>query len=70
MHGHLNVRIADIIFSFTKKRCNKLASDIKLVSYSSTITMMHGPINISLDKVIEELEKCKRRSSCCLDVGR
>ena len=23
-----------------------LASDIKLVFYSSTITMMHGPINI------------------------
>ena len=25
---------------------NKLASDIKLVFHSSTVTMMHGPINI------------------------
>ena len=30
----------------TQKKWNKLASDIKLVFYSSTITMMHGPINI------------------------
>ena len=29
------------------KKWNKIASDIKLVFYSSTITMMHGPINIS-----------------------
>jgi len=28
------------------KKWNKIASDIKLVSYSSTITMMHGPIYI------------------------
>jgi len=28
------------------KKWNKLASDIKLVFYSSTITMTHGPINI------------------------
>jgi len=27
---------------------NKIASDMKLVFYSSTITMMHGPINIRL----------------------
>ena len=27
------------------KKWNKIASDIKLVVYSSTITMMHGPIN-------------------------
>jgi len=27
------------------KKGNKIASDIKLVFYSSTITMMHGPIN-------------------------
>ena len=30
------------------KQWNKIASDIKLVFYSSTITMMHGPINISI----------------------
>jgi len=29
------------------KKWNKIASDIKLVFYSSTITMMHGPINIT-----------------------
>jgi len=28
------------------KKWNKIASDIKLVFYSSTIKMMHGPINI------------------------
>jgi len=28
------------------KKWNKIASDIKLVFYSSTTTMMHGPINI------------------------
>jgi len=39
----------DILMSETcwaHKKWNKIASDIKLVSYSSTITMMHGPINI------------------------
>ena len=30
------------------KKWNKIASDIKMVFYSSTITMMHGPINIRL----------------------
>ena len=36
------------------KKWNKIASDIKLVFYSSTITMMHGPINVRLliDKLI------------------
>ena len=28
------------------KKWNKIASDIKFVFYSSTITMVHGPINI------------------------
>jgi len=28
------------------KKWNKIANDIKLVFYSSTITMMHGPINM------------------------
>jgi len=38
----------DILMSETcwaHKKWNKIASDIKLVFYSSTITMMHGPIN-------------------------
>jgi len=39
----------DILMSETcwaHEKWNKIASDIKLVFYSSTITMMHGPINI------------------------
>jgi len=39
----------DILMSETcwaHKKWNEIASDIKLVFYSSTITMMHGPINI------------------------
>ena len=39
----------DILMSETcwvHKKWNKISSDIKLVFHSSTITMMHGPINI------------------------
>ena len=39
----------DILMSKTfwaHKKWNKITSDIKLVFYSSTITMMHGPVNI------------------------
>ena len=41
----------DILISETcwaHKKWNKIASDIKLVFCSSTITVMHGPINIRL----------------------
>ena len=41
--------IMDILMSETcwaHKKWNKIASDTKLVFHSSTITMMHGPINI------------------------
>jgi len=41
----------DILLSETcwaQTNWNKIASDIKLVFYSSTTTMMHGPINMSL----------------------
>ena len=41
----------DILMSETcwaHKKWNKIASDIKLVFYSSTINMMHGPINIRI----------------------
>ena len=41
----------DILMSETcwaHKKWNKIASDIKLVFYSSTVTMTHGPINIKL----------------------
>jgi len=39
----------DILMSekcWAHKKWDKIASNIKLVSYSSTITIMHGPINI------------------------
>ena len=41
----------DILISETcwaHNKWNKIASDIKLVFHSSTITVMHGPINIRL----------------------
>ena len=44
----------DILMSETcwaHKKWNKIASDIKLVFYSSTITMMHGPINTTLSVI-------------------
>jgi hypothetical protein len=34
------------------KKGNKITSDIKLVFYSSTITMTHGPINIRISHVL------------------
>jgi len=43
----------DILMSETfwaHKKWNKIASDIKLVFYSSIITMMHGPINTRFTK--------------------
>ena len=50
IHQHSRKRLMmDILISETcwaHKKWNKVASDIKLVFHSSTITMMHGPINI------------------------
>ena len=45
----------DILMSETcwaHKKWIKIASDIKLVFYSSTIKMMHGPINIRLSHAV------------------
>ena len=45
----LKLLMKDILMSETcwaHKKWNKIASDIKLVFYSSTITMLHGPINV------------------------
>ena len=45
----------DILMSETcwsHRKWNKIASDIKLVFHSSTITMMHGPINIRYTHLI------------------
>ena len=40
----MDILMSETCWAHTK--WNKIASDIKLVFYSSTITMMHGPINI------------------------
>jgi len=45
----------DILMSescWAHEKWNKITSDIKLVFYSSTITMMHGPINIRFTYII------------------
>ena len=52
-HGH-ELLMMDILMSETcsaHNKWNKIASDIKLVFHSSTITMIHGPINIKLTKI-------------------
>ena len=46
----------DILMSETfwvHNKLNKIASDIKLVFYSSAITMMHGPVSIRLISVFK-----------------
>ena len=52
IHQHSRkLLMMDILTSETcwaRKTWNKIASDIKLVFHSSTIAMMHGPINIRL----------------------
>jgi len=51
----------DILMSETcwaHKKWNKIASDIKLVFYSSTITMMHGPTNIRNSDILWWLWQC------------
>ena len=48
-HHSRKLLMMDILMSETcwaHKKWNKIASDIKLVFYSSTITMMHGPMNV------------------------
>ena len=57
------VIVIDILMSETcwaHKKWNKIASDIKLVFYSSTITMMHGPINIRTGVVLPNIRRCTR----------
>ena len=52
----------DILISETcwvHKTWNKITSDIKLVLYSSSITMMHGPINIRFLLFIQALQLCQ-----------
>ena len=55
IHQHSRkLLMMDILMSETcwaHKKWNKIASDIKMVFHSSTITMMHGPINIRFTAV-------------------
>ena len=54
----------DILMSETcwaHNKCNKIASDDKLVFYPSTITMLHGPINI-MNVLCHKMLKRFRRS--------
>ena len=44
------------------KKWNQIASDIKLVFYSSAITMMHGPINIRFP--LKKVQKAKNGNIC------
>jgi len=60
----------DILISETcwaHKKWNKIASDIKLVLYSSTITTMHGPINLinvrNIMKLVPGMTDCKSNSN-------
>ena len=52
------------------KKWNKITSDIKLVFYSSTITMMHGPINIRFLKsdIWEFFSKLCRETSLLIKI--
>ena len=45
-HVLLMMDILMFVTCWAHKKWNKIASDIKLVFYFSTVTMMHGPINI------------------------
>ena len=52
-HSH-KLLIMDILMSETcwvHKKWNKIASDIKLIFYSSTIKMMYGPINTKYEVI-------------------
>ena len=55
IHQHSRkLLMMDILMSETcwaHKKWNKTASDVKLVFHSSTITMMHGPINVRLNYI-------------------
>ena len=51
IHGSLGVTRLMSETCWAHNKWNKIASDIKLVFHSSTIAMMHGPINISVSDV-------------------
>jgi len=50
--GALRCRMRAVLASYNAAPHNLITSDIKLVFYSSTITMMHGPIYIRLVNIL------------------
>jgi len=60
-HKLLTMDISMCETCWAHKKWNKIASDIKLVFYSSYITMMHGPINIRLTYLclLKNYPKCQ-----------
>ena len=57
----------DILMSETcwaHKNWNKIASDMKLVFHSSTITMMHGPINIRYTYAVYQIQFTSQTEDC------
>ena len=59
--------MVDILMSETcwaHTKLNTIASDIKFIFYSSTITMMHGPINILQRSLACFRAKASRLASC------
>jgi len=49
---------------WVNKKLNKIASDIKLVFYSSAVTVMHGPINV----IYNDVSVKHNKTLLCLDV--
>ena len=48
----MDILVSETCWAHTK--WNKIVSDVKLVFYSSNITMMHGPINVGFLNVISQ----------------
>ena len=64
--------VMDILMSETcwaHKKWNKIANDIKLISYSSTITMMHGPINIRFLFYISKFQPASHQPISVVNFG-
>jgi len=56
----MDILMSETCWAHTK--WNKIASDIKLVFYSSTITMMHGPINVRFSKSTFQFKPARLRT--------
>jgi len=69
-HGRMDILMSETCW--VHKKWNKIASDIKLVYYSSTIAIMHSSINIRWGQLVsyihcyENVCRCKRNIACFL----